>query len=842
MQNDLKPLRTVLIENFEVEEQRLSLIDHKEFTDLLSQIYLLPENGNRRLMIDTKDHWCLNETIDHCILASLINQKYTNILTNGFKRNFDGSVTSSLISTHTDFRSSFIRSYPWKILYQLIGPKQFSTMILCYKGYYLSPKSPTLTQLFGESLIIKYTKSQDEAVYISLRGSLYKSISLSRQLNPVPDSKRQLFKIIFAKQLENKKNTSKFTSKLWEFKLILEKLISNHKSCRYIPIFDSICKEDEKVTDNLKLTINNNSVMRFCCIIVDKIFPIETFGSPHNKTIVLSHACKLIKAPVGWKMKVSGIVNLIRIKDIKWLGETTNNLSAPDFQKRKKLYESFLQWFYLRFLQTLLASFFHITHTPTGKELLFYRHRTWNKLSSQFLTEYKKKYLVNVDMDDYRRSKKGKIRLMPKNNNDFRVINIPLRGASLEEETDFKEHMYNEVSPVRFILTKLRQGEYSFFEKLLSTRQIPLILANFRKSFTTGTDFYFMKFDVKTCFDTIPITKVIERVNSMVDPNQLYLLHTYNQLHISTDQVKRWYELKNVEQLNQCDLKNQLLNIGKDRVYGLTGSQILTVVDSELKNTIMKIGKDYFIRKDGIYQGFHLSSMFCDIVYDELIREKFTFLEDNKSLVLRIADDFIIISTNQEPISKAYEMVHQGFLDYGVKINKIKTLTNNSISSAENASVDNVFTFCGYDIDTKSLETTKQFGKIIPDLSIGTFDENSKRIIWGLNEKLKYNTISLKVNSKSIVLKQISIVVESIGQAFYKLIKRFNPGRQKFDSFFQKVCEVILERLSKETDIIKSKFNIEVMKVIIESFLNQFRRKNTKCKNYIEFLKCSYPG
>lgn len=59
-------------------------------------------------------------------------------------------------------------------------------------------------------------------------------------------------------------------------------------------------------------------------------------------------------------------------------------------------------------------------------------------------------------------------------------------------------------------------------------------------------------------------------------------------------------------------------------------------------------------------QGSEVSPLLCELVYDELVDQKFSFLDMEDDLILRYIDDFALFITQKERANKAYKAVIKG--------------------------------------------------------------------------------------------------------------------------------------------------------------------------------------
>lgn len=87
------------------------------------------------------------------------------------------------------------------------------------------------------------------------------------------------------------------------------------------------------------------------------------------------------------------------------------------------------------------------------------------------------------------------------------------------------------------------------------------------------------------------------------------------------------------------------------------------------------------------------------------------FLVESESLLLRLIDDFLLITTNQSHARRFLQVMVDGNEDYGISVNTKKSLANFEIlvnrSKIPQPHGRTVFPYCGMLIDTRTLEVSK---------------------------------------------------------------------------------------------------------------------------------------
>ena len=139
--------------------------------------------------------------------------------------------------------------------------------------------------------------------------------------------------------------------------------------------------------------------------------------------------------------------------------------------------------------------------------------------------------------------------------------------------------------------------------------------------------------------------------------------------------------------------------------------ELLALLTEHVEHNVVKIGKKLFRQNQGIPQGSVLSSLLCNYFYADLEAHHLPFLRSGNSLLLRLIDDFLLITTERLHAKRFLQIMHDGLPEYGVRVNPDKTLVNFEVVVNDkklNRLVGNSsFPYCGSYIDTKTLEITK---------------------------------------------------------------------------------------------------------------------------------------
>jgi telomerase reverse transcriptase len=245
--------------------------------------------------------------------------------------------------------------------------------------------------------------------------------------------------------------------------------------------------------------------------------------------------------------------------------------------------------------------------------------------------------------------------------------------------------------------------------------------------------FYFAKVDVQTCFDTIPQVKLLSMVESLmsmqayqtgkhVEVSPLGALQRLDGNHIDPLPVKRYVahsgaaaDMQSFSQLVQQNFvgtKSNTIFVNTNLQQQETKHDLMRLLREHVERNLVKIGKKFYRQKNGIPQGSVLSSILCNFFYAELERDVLGFALGDDCLLLRLLDDFLLITLNRQHADHFIKVMHRGHADYGVIVKSAKSSTNfEAVTDAGQAitiaNSDGGFPYCGVSIDTTTLEVSK---------------------------------------------------------------------------------------------------------------------------------------
>lgn len=247
---------------------------------------------------------------------------------------------------------------------------------------------------------------------------------------------------------------------------------------------------------------------------------------------------------------------------------------------------------------------------------------------------------------------------------------------------------------------------------------------------------YFVKADVQSAFDTIPQEAVLKLMTAIpsqtnykvfkhaeVRAGEKFLTGTVTAVHDDGDGTaakpppkpsRRW----NWTAYPSDESRPFLQRLDGDNSSSSSSSSVAAAAARQRKNTVfvnsaaqtrhdtrgllqllaehvtdnhIKVGKKMYRQRRGIPQGSVLSSYLCNYLYADLEAKHLGFLREDGgggsgsgsgSVLLRLTDDFLLITTDRRKAQRFAAVLHRGVPEYGVQVNPKKSLANFAVSVA----------------------------------------------------------------------------------------------------------------------------------------------------------------
>ncbi|QPC66784.1 hypothetical protein HYE67_009015 [Fusarium culmorum] len=497
----------------------------------------------------------------------------------------------------------------------------------------------------------------------------------------------------------------------------------------------------------VELATPSFQVSSFCRAVLSKIIPDSLWGDEdagkHNKSIVMRNVDHFIRLRRFETMSLHELTQDLKIADISWLqshNTGTQKSSRTDTEKRLEIFYEFLYFVFDSLLIPLIRNNFYVTESNTHRYRVFYfRHEVWRRIAEPAMADLKADMFEEVKLDDAlqilgsRDLGSSQIRLLPKGNRLRPIMNLRRRAMARGQSRKLGLSINTVLGPIHSLLKLERRINPSKLgSTMFSVSDIYTRLKAFKG--TLGADhgkLYFAKTDVKAAFDTIPQEAVVELMKSV--PSQTnYTIMKHVEVKpgeravidddkYSSKAIRRWHatalsENENsafVERLEKDLAPKKKNTVFVDSAFRRTKNvgELMHLLKQHVEQNLVLVGKKYYRQKVGIPQGSVLSSFLCNYFYADLEAKHLGFLDSPDCLLLRLIDDFLLVTLDQNKAAKFVNAMHGGFPEYGVAVNPAKTMVNFDMlydgEPVRKYNHERGFPYCGTAINCQTLDITK---------------------------------------------------------------------------------------------------------------------------------------
>ena len=780
--------------------------------------------------------------IDECVKHLVRKRLLCNVLTHGYSPDQTGEVNKHLFCKSGNSNVLKLKGFPWDVIHRVIGTENFVDMLLNYTVIEFCEDQ--FVQIVGNegnlphvppSWVTGTTEPMEPPKFVSNRTFLHKSFGKynHKGILSLDIGVKDLGGHILGSSLDDIGFTAGQAAQL---DVIVRKIIrNNRRKINYFRILNLTCPQwkQKKLAGihHLERATNVQAVLRFVIIVLEKLLPRELYGTKRNKATIFKYVNRLLRLPLNGSFHLGVVVSQVKLEDIPWINKSKNTL------------ENVLSWIYTTLVPQIIIRFFYCTEISSDTEILYFRREVWNDMVKNFLSVYMQRYLTLNhkcrNHSSYTLSSWNHChpRIIPKSaKNEFRMITVPNRGFDHEENVAFTNNMYSVILPVRYILIYLRRGRPLTFAKLHSTADIAKAMIEFKQGllnkYGSLPKLHYMKFDIASCYDTVPREKLVKVLQNLVKDETGFFVRAYHVFDPHRRSLKRKYTVNGTL---GPKIGLNTVTIDGSRTFHFSTKEFMDVIEHVLYRTTLQIGDNCFFRKDGLFQGDSLSSLLVDILYDDLLDHfmEFTPRRGEDCLVLRLADDFLVISTDQFQIEAIKKLARQGFGEYNATVKREKILASGSQSGNSD-----IVVFCALHICIFKLEMIKHKSTMkIPRLSALTATELYSRLEWLLNQRLNYGTLDLRLNSSPTIISQARNIVGNIAETLVQIPERRLLEETAFLNFVNYITNAIDQRCRHAQDKNDLDFYINVRLSIIDTFLGTFMNTPSRFENLIRCLR-----
>lgn len=544
-----------------------------------------------------------------------------------------------------------------------------------------------------------------------------------------------------------------------------------------------------------------SQIVAFCQAALKQLLPRDSFGTGKrgvkNYAMIMDYVSHFIHMRRHESMSMHELTQGLCLKTIEWLVPdavgTASKISVTDREKRMELLCEFVYFVFDGLLLPLIATNFYVTESGVHRNrLFFFRHDVWSRLCLPSLQSLKTTFLETASVK--RLQKMGSsslgystVRFLPKAAGLRMISNL---GRRLTQNTSGKslvtQSINSRLSPLFSILNdERRHAKESFSRCAFSVGDLQSKLKSFQACMRRldQPSVYFAKVDIQSAFDSIPQTELLNLMESMIQSKE-YLIHKYAECRVLGSHGQRTTSVRFKKNAKACTeamgLTGPLLlgpqktgavysDIDQSRV--MSREQALALMREHISDNTIQIGKKYYRQSRGIAQGSVLSGLLCTIFYTDFEEARLSFLKPESTILLRVLDDFLLISRDQSQAVQFVEAMKAGDEAYGISIHPQKSLVNfdmtiDGVQVPRIADTD-LFPFCGILVDVNTLQISKNrvrkdnviANTLTVDRCISVGKRLNRRILSSLHIQLQRILLDRGQNGKARV-------VQTLGECF----------------------------------------------------------------------------
>ncbi|CEP61775.1 telomerase reverse transcriptase LALA0_S04e00364g [Lachancea lanzarotensis] len=638
--------------------------------------------------------------VDECI-RFLVTNRSNNVLAYGYKVAKNADVLSTVHCESTNFSVALLKCGIWRTLHKIIGTRPFVDLIVNSVIYEF--KDGHFRQIAGPTHEHPARFGQTFHSTVGSSSYLYRNKGQRKVADILPTTVHLFWLQIFYGTEHSGEVRRLLEPRCPYLRIILHQIIRNHQRLNYRIVFRAFCrhKNVEACATHQELQTSANTVIRFLTAILVKLFPLEFFGSKHNKSVVMSKVSALVKLNVHGRIPVDLLVEGIKIKDLRWLGKRAR-IDSTEATRRGIILKVVYGWLFGEFLPSLITSFFYCTELSATQDILFFDFDVWSRMTQPFLTSYLAKYLtINERCSNHKINGEfthGFLRLTPKTKkDDFRVIFVPLKLKSTDQLKTQLDQTQNTTrlmgNVLHYVLAKTEsQHKTTFSNRLYSPLRVLPAIDKFKRylmaKYQEFPPIYFVKFDIRSCYDSIPRTKAESIIKTIIDCFPDFYVRLYSFFDSKRNIFKQRYSVN-----GEVASESKSVFIDNVRTTFLSKDDVLNTLHDQMFNCSITYKGVCYLRKAGLFQGAGFSAHVVDFLYNDMVDKEEVFRDNNdEKLLLRLADDFLAISTSRTYIAKLEKQVRQGFSRYNAFANADKVISNLACYTTK-------VRFCAIDVD-----------------------------------------------------------------------------------------------------------------------------------------------
>lgn len=554
-------------------------------------------------------------------------------------------------------------------------------------------------------------------------------------------------------------------------------------------------------------------VSAFCRSALLKLVPGPLLGvgreGRENWRGILCHVDRFVQMRKFESLNLHEVVQGLKVKSIEWLKpEVVNNAqksSITDTRKREELLQEFVYYLFDSLLIPLLSSNFYITESGVHRNrLLYFRHDVWERLCQPTLESWRIGALVRLPKAEPRSQRQfpelgfSTVRFLPKGTGTRPITNLRRRAIEIREGRRILGPSTNErLAPVFSIFNFERQGDDGVFRSdSFSLQTLGERLSDFkaRSPNLPQEAIYFVKVDIQSAFDSIPQEKLLQIVDHIFKHDRYYGTHhaegRYQKIARGPTKTHAAFRFTRSARgagtgengigppVCAVDNKRHIVFSDVSRYKAIPSEYAKSLLQQHVQHNVIKLGRDLYRKTEGIAQGSILSNLLCTFFYNEFEIRTLGFLDDRRSVLLRIMDDFLLITLDRADALRFMLAMKAGDADYGIHVHPEKSLVNFDMVidgvQVPKLTGSHKFPFCGLFIDTATLEISKNrvrrdntiSNSLTVDLHGQVGVKFQRRVLSSLRIQLQRVLLNHGLNDRTRI---VHTIVESVQETAMKM-------------------------------------------------------------------------
>ncbi|KAJ1666946.1 Telomerase reverse transcriptase [Coemansia sp. RSA 1813] len=516
----------------------------------------------------------------------------------------------------------------------------------------------------------------------------------------------------------------------------------------------NVAAGDRNVQPNVVDMANTHSqVYLFLQLCIRSVVPRDMIGGKRNHRQLYKVLRDLVFLGRYDNLLLDRIMHRFKLCEaVVWLDPQAKNAAST--------YACVVHWIISQYALQLIRSFFYVTEASLyGSKLFYFRNDAWNAITrdawkSLVSDMFKPKPLAQAVAEGrtWQRFGYSRMRLMPKKNGFRAITNLGqsfvVKQTQSAADSSKRHRGYKEIhiqstnrvlSNTLAVLNHVRKDYPDLFgSALFGFDDMHARLGNFKDATRAlrerkdSPGVYLAKVDIRRAFDTIPQKKLLSLLQERL-PEEEYAVNKYWTVSPSFGRYRKAFLKHAMPSSKSGSFEKVVFGLSKDAkqlVFGdlsetvyIDAKDIYEYVSEHITQNTVKAAPGLLRQEKGIPQGSVLSSHLCNFFYGQMEREHLRgIIDSEKTVILRIVDDFLVISTEKAQVAAFLDTMYRGIPDYGCEINKSKTLANFDFSFAGytvQRAATRLFPWCGVLVDMHTLDTYADYGRQTSGPGIG---------------------------------------------------------------------------------------------------------------------------